>query len=158
MPVKVNLQSSASGQLLHDEEYDYEIDGGRVLAVVNPQKTYGVFKSVSFTVRATQIIADPGAVGSIELTDMIITFEKKANSVILVQFNDGTRTAPITRITLTDAPAALSINFNGKFRGWKSAWVEAVESGADAVGTIALGYIKLMEYGTLEYADWNGRR
>ena len=36
--------------------------------------------------------------------------------------------------------------------------LQLIISGADAVGTIALGYIKLLEYGTLEYADWNGRR
>ena len=146
------------GCMLHNEEYTLYGRELRILATITPQKAHGRFKTAAFTVQATTLLATPVSGGSIELTDLIISFEKKNTSVVTVRFYDGTNEANIVKITLTDAPVTLAIPFNGRWRGWKNAYIDATVATADAVGVVALGYVKHQALVTQTYEEWNTDR
>jgi len=126
------------------------------LAVITDAMVYGVFKSISMSQGGTTTMCSPTGDGSVVLTDLMLTGDKKAGSLTL-QFNDGTNTEIIGVFPLTDAPLAFSISFNGRWQGWKSAWLEAISS---AVGNItaSVGYYKVGREQSLNYNDWNKRR
>jgi hypothetical protein len=157
MSIKVSL-IALDGTDLHTEEYQIYGRENRILASITPQKSHGRFKTASFTVQATTILAQPESGGSVELTDLIITFEKKNTSLVTVRFYDGTNEAVIAKVTLTDAPVEIAIPFNGRWRGWANAYVDATVSVADAIGCVALGYVKHQKLGTQSYEEWSNDR
>lgn len=158
MPAKLVLIDSGSGKALHIEDYFIYGEHGKILPITTPQKTHGVFKTATYTVQGTTEQITPKGGGSLELTDLIVTFEKKNLSVVTINFHDGTNTAPIIKSTLTDSPVNLAISFNGRWQGWKNAHVDVIISGADAIGAIAIGFLHHDELDTLSYEDWNTRR
>lgn len=147
-----------NGEPLHTEEYTLYGKELKILSTLTPQKAHGRFKTVAFTVQATAVMATPESGGSIELTDMIVTFEKKNLGVIALRFYDGTNEAPIAKATLTDSAFNGVIPFVGRWRGWKDAYVDAVLSGADAIGCVAIGYVKHKALGTQTYEEWKDDR
>jgi len=157
MPLDVHL-IDMNGNDLHTEEYTLYGKELHALALLTPQKAHGRFKTVGFTVQATAIMAQPESGGSIELTDMIATFEKKNLGVVTIRFYDGTNEALIAKATLTDGPFNGVASFVGRWRGWANAYVDATVSGADTIGMVAIGYVKHQKLGTQSYEEWTGDR
>ncbi len=157
MPLDVHLVDQ-NGNELHSEDYQIYGKDIQILSTLTPQKAHGRFKTTGFTAQATAIMAQPEAGGSIELTDMIATFEKKNLGVVTIRFYDGTNEALIAKATLTDGPFNGVAPFVGRWRGWKDAYVDAVLSGADAIGMVAIGYVKHQKLGTQSYEEWTGDR
>lgn len=134
-----------------------KIDGETKYAistVTNPQ-TFGVFKSVSLTTASTTTITTPVNGGSIVLTDLVISAEKKNAGTVIIRFTDGTNTINIFQGTLTDAPINLSVPFVGKWEGWRDARLEVVTN-QNTVATIALGYYKVKT--GRNFTDWDSLR
>ena len=137
----------------------YETTFGAVLAVTNNQKQNGVFKAQKFSATTTgTTIASPDGDGSIELTDLIISFEKKNTAEITIRYNDGTNTEIIWFGDATDGLINVAISFQGKWQGWKGAYVEVVIANAALDGSIGIGFIKHSEAESLSYYKWNARR
>jgi hypothetical protein len=156
--IKAVLTHSASGKELHSEEYYQEGEEGRVLLIQTIPKQYGFFKTGAYTVQGTFEQITPKGDGSLELTDMIVTFEKKNLGVVTINFHDGTNTAQLLRTPLTDSSLNLSMNFVGRWKGWAAAHIDVIISGADSIGTVAIGYIRHNEANSLPYAEWNALR
>jgi hypothetical protein len=157
MPAKLVLIDSGSGTQLHNEKYTlYGKD--RILAITTPQKAHGVFKTADYTVQGTVEQVSTRGAGSIELTDIVLSFQKKGSGHVTLNFHDGTVTVPIIGIDLTDAPVSTAVNFTGRWQGWASAHIDVVISGADSVGTVAIGYIHHNDKGSLSYSEWNSLR
>lgn len=160
MALRTYLVRAKDGHPVRLENYDIEGEprDRTILATTTPQKAHGLFNAQSFTVQATKRLATPSGNGSVELTDLMITFEKKNTSVVTVQFNDGTHQVLIAQCTLTDAPVNMGINFGGRWQGWQSAHVEAIVSAADAIGVVSIGYVKHYKRGSQTYGEWAGMR
>lgn len=158
MPIEAVLIHSASGKALHSEEYYMEGEEGRVLLIQTIPKEYGFFKTYAYTVQGTFEQVTPRGSGSLELTDMIVTFEKKQAGIVTINFHDGTNTAQLLKSTLTDSNLNLSMNFVGRWKGWASAHIDVIISGADSIGTVAIGYMHHNEKHSLGYSDWLSRR
>lgn len=157
--IKVALTDLASGKELHSEDYCQEgCEGRRVLLVTNIPKHYGFFKTYAYTVQGTFEQISARGDGSLELTDMIVTFEKKNLGVVTINFHDGTNTAQLLKSPLTDSNLNLSINFVGRWKGWAAAHIDVIISGADSIGTVAIGYIRHNEANSLAYGEWNSLR
>lgn len=161
MPLKAILFDLKTGRVLHSEDYFHEGLSERILSVTTIPRTYGVFKTIKTTTAGgtgSTTVAEPVGNGSIELTDLIISFEKKASAEVTIQFNDGSNTELIWFGDMQDAPLTLAIPFNGQWRGWKGAYLEVVIAGAGLDGSIGIGYIKYLEEESLSYNEWNSRR
>jgi hypothetical protein len=157
MPAKTVLIDSATGQALHTEEYEHEGKSGRTLLITDMKSHYGVFTSASFTTATTTQIITPRGNGSVEITDLIVSFEKKNATVITISFHDGTNTVTIFKGTVTDAPINLAIPLAGKWQGWESAHIDITTS-ADCVGCISIGYLHKLNMESLSYNEWLARR
>ncbi len=132
---------------------------GKVLCVQAPGKQFGVFKAQKFTGITTGTkMADPHGDGSVELTDLMVSFEKKTSAEVTIRFNDGSNTELIWFGDMQDAPISFGIAFNGNWQGWQNAYVEVVISGAGLDGSVAIGYIKRLKKDSLKYVEWNARR
>ena len=158
MPVKSILIDSATGQALHSEDYIHETQQGKILTVQTPEKAHGYFKTGTFTVTGTTDLVAPNAGATIELTDLIISFEKKNTGVVTIQFYDGTYTETVLKCTLTDAPVNLAIAFEGRWKAWADASLQVVISGANSIGAVAVGYLKYTNYKAESYSEWNAKR
>jgi len=130
---------------------------GETLVTCSPCHIKGAFKSVSRTTAGTSIITSPITDGSLYLTDLVISSEKKAGNVITIQFTDDTETISILDADATDAPVVFSVSFQGKWQGWKNARLEVVTT-VDANITVACGYIKVPIELTETYTEWNANR
>ena len=158
MAVKAILIDSGTGIELHNEGYYQEGEEGRVLLIQTIPKEYGYFKTYAYMVQGTFEQVSPKGSGSLELTDMIVTFEKKNTAIVTINFHDGTNTAQLFQAPLTDSNVNMSCNFVGRWKGWASAHIDVIISGADAIGTVSIGYMRHNEKHSLAYSDWNSRR
>ena len=132
---------------------------GKVLCVQAPGKEFGVFKAQKFTLITTGTkMAEPEGDGSVELTDLMVSFEKKTSAEVVIQFNDGVRTELVWFGDMQDAPISFGISFAGNWQGWQTAYVEVVIAGANLDGSVAIGYIKRLKKDSLVYNEWNERR
>lgn len=156
--LKVALTDEKTGASFHTEEYQMEGFKNRVLLTETIAGHYGVFKTSLFTVAGTTELITPKDQKSIQITDLIVTFEKKNTATVTINFHDGTNIAPLFKATLTDAPVNMSSNFRGKIRGWNTAHVDVIIAGADAVGTVAVGYIIHQPETGMTYAEWAAKR
>ena len=158
MSVRVVLIDTETNKPLHTEDYLLYGKNEKVLCITTPQKSHGVFKTTTFAAESTVILAQPKLGGTVEITDLILSFEKKASCIVTVSFYDGTETANVIQCFLNDGPVNIAVNFMGQWEGWRDAYVRAVESGADATGVVALGYLKHADPESPTYAVWNSRR
>ena len=156
--LRVALTDLKTGEALHSEEYNQEGYSARVLLTENIPAHYGKFKTAAFTVQGTTELITPKGTNSIQLTDLIITFEKKNTSVVSINFHDGTNTAPILKATLTDGPLNLAQSFNGRWQGWQTAHIDVVIATADAIGSVAIGYVIHPADASLIYSQWAAAR
>lgn len=154
MPPKVILIDAKTKEVLGVADTAW----GKILCVQAPGKQFGTFKSQKFTTTGTTKIAEPEGDGSIELTDLIVSFEKKTSAEVTIQFNDSTRTELLWFGDMQDAPISFGVGFAGNWQGWQSAWVEVVIAGAALDGSVGIGYIKRFKKDSLTYAKWDARR
>ncbi len=130
--------------------------GEPVIVTTDQSKAHGLFKSATLAAAGTSVIVQPPASGRIQLTDIIVSTDKTANSTVTLAFEDGTNTINIAVFDSANAPVALAIPLAGKFEGWKDARVEMIVAGGDAAATITLGYIKFPT--GLAFAEWDALR
>lgn len=149
---------SADGKLLHTFKQEFGGVVHDILVVSNPQKIHGLFKSVTHGAVNLQRLATPTAKGYIELTDLIITTEKKTAAILTVQFNDGSNQEVIVTAYLADSTVNIAISFTGGWSGWQGAYVEVDMSGAGGKGSTAIGFIKHVETFAPTYTEWVERR
>ena len=134
---------------------------GNMLVVANPLRINGVFKTTKFTVAGgtgSTTVATPAGDGSIVLSDLIVSFEKKASAEITLQFNDGTNSEPVWFGDMQDAPISFGMSFAGRWQGWQGAYLEIVVAGAGLDGSLGVGYVKLNKANSLAYSEWSARR
>lgn len=159
MTIKAVLYDSALGVPIHSEKYLQEVGGeAMILAVTDVPKSYGFFKTTTFTAQATTELVTPRGNQSILLTDLIVTFEKKNLGTVRINFHDGTNTETIFYATLTDAPVNVAINFTGRWQGWKTAHIDVITGGADSIGSVAIGYVRCPENASMDYTAWVAAR
>ena len=156
--LKVVLTDEKTGASFHTEEYQMEGVKNRVLLTETIAGHYGVFKTSAFTVAGTTELITPKGNKSIQITDLIVTFEKKNTATVAINFHDGTNTAPLFKATLTDAPVNMSSNFRGRIRGWNTAHIDVIIAGADAIGSVAIGYIIHPSEIGMIYEEWVAAR
>ncbi len=132
---------------------------GKILCVESPGKQFGVFKSTTLGAVDTTRIAEPEGDGSVELTDLILTTEKKAAAIITIRYvDDDSNTENILTAYPQDLPISIAIAVNGNWQGWQGAWIEVDVAGAAALGSVVLGYIKRLKKDSIKYVEWNARR
>ena len=150
--------SSADGKLLHTFQQEFEDKVHDILVISNPQKIHGLFKAVPLGAVDTTRLATPKGKGYIELTDLIITTEKKTASILSVWFYDGTNKETIIQAYLADSTVNLAIAFGGAWSGWQGAYVEVDMAGAAGKGSTAIGFIRHVETFAPTYTEWVERR
>lgn len=126
-----------------------------VLLTADPRSTYGYFTSVNRTSAGTSIVTSPASDGSMMITDLIISSDRKNSASVTVQFTDGIETVTIFSSDVTDAPANIALSMAGRWQGWRNARVEVVTVGT-VNATVALGYTKV-PFGLI-YAEWDANR
>lgn len=100
---------------------------GRVLGTTTYQKEEGLWQSVSWTTAKTErALVSPEGDGSIEISDILITAEKKPGGSITIRFADGVvgafvNTKDVVKSTVADGVLNVAANFTGKVQGWQSA-------------------------------------
>ena len=157
MPTPVELVD-ASGQPLHTFVQEFEGTEHKIIVFSSPQKIHGLFKAVTLGATTTTRLATPEGKGYIELTDLIITTEKKTAAILSVWFYDGTNKETIIQAYLADSTVNLAIAFVGGWSGWQGAYVEVDMAGAAGKGSTAIGFIKHVETFAPTYTEWVERR
>ncbi len=130
--------------------------GQPVLVTTNQSKAHGLWKTATLTAAGTVVLVQPPGGGRIQLTDLLISTDKTANSSVTLAFEDGTNTENIAVFDSSNAPVSLSHTFAGKVEGWKDARIEMVVAGGDATATIMVGYLKFNE--GLSFTVWDNLR
>jgi len=147
-----------NGGPLHVFSQEFEGVEHKILVTSNPQKIHGLFKAVTLGAVATTRLATPAAKGYLELTDIIITTEKKTASILTIWLYDGTNKETIIQAYLADSTVNIAIAFTGGWSGWQGAYAEVDMSGAAGKGSVALGFIKHVETFAPTYTEWVERR
>jgi len=145
---------TASGTPLHTFKQEFEGVVHDILVISNPQKIHGLFKAVTLGATTTTRLATPAGNGYIELTDLIITTEKKTASILSVWFFDGTNKETVIESYLADSTVNIAIAFTGGWSGWQGAYVEVDMAGAAGKGSTAIGFIKHVETFAPTYTEW----
>ena len=147
-----------NGQPLHTFRQEFDGVVHSILVTSNPQKIHGLFKAVTLGAVATTRLATPIGNGYIELTDLIITTEKKTAAILSVWFYDGTNKETVIEAYLADSTVNISIPLTGGWSGWQGAYVEVDMAGAAGKGSIAIGFLKHVETFAPTYTEWVERR
>jgi hypothetical protein len=151
--IKCNLIDVSSGKYLKSF---LTPKNNLVLGTATEGNSHGIFKTATRSTAGTTTICSPAGDGSIVLTDLIASGQKKAGTLI-VQFYDGTNTEIVCTFYLTDAPLAFAIPFNGRWQGWQSAYLDMVTDIVADV-TVTVGYYKVSKENSLKYDEWNDLR
>ena len=151
--LKASLTEQSSGQ----ELYIANQNGYKVLVSETHAQVAGLFKAETLNAPGTVIVTEPDPDGCIVLTDIILTSDKTLNSVITIQFTDGTNTIPIIVADMAEAPVSIATSFGGRWQGWRNAQLELViVGGVNPTATLAAGYYKLHD--SLLYDEWDSLR
>ena len=95
---------------------------GYTLAVLNYRQVHGLWQSVSWAAAVGETaLVSPDGDGSIEISDILITAEKKAGGTIKIHFDDGTNEKDVVNTTVADGVVNVASNFAGKVQGWQGA-------------------------------------
>ncbi len=147
-----------NGKPLHTFTQEFEGEEHKILVVSNPQKIHGLFKATTLGAVLTTRLATPAGNGYIELTDLIITTEKKTAAILSVWFFDGTNKETVIEAYLADSTVNIAIPFIGGWSGWQGAYVEVDMTGAAGKGSCAIGFLKHVETFAPTYTEWVERR
>ena len=130
-----------------------------LLGVTSQPSVFGRFKATSITAitAGTTVVTPPGE-ESIVLTDLIISAEKKNLGVDTLRFYDGTNAVNIIVGSVADSPLNLAIGFQGCWQGWKDAYLQIVQAGANHYFNVAVGYYFMPKESSHAYAEWNSLR
>ncbi len=128
----------------------------RMLVTSDPYRVHGQFQTATVTTQTTTTLITPEGNGSILITDIVIGSKKAANSVLILQFDDGTNQAVLISPDTINQPVNFSWSPAGRIQGWRSARLDIVTSGGNPDATITVGYVKLTE--GLIFAEWDALR
>lgn len=157
--LKVNL-ANRDGKQAHFEPYEI-INGDTssveslALSVISVAQSHGTFKAITRTTAGTSIITTPTSKGSIVLTDLLVTSDKKPAATVTIRFTDDTNTVNLIIADATNNTVNLGHSFTGLVQGWQDARVEIVTT-TDTTATITCVYYKTKE--ALDFIDWDARR
>jgi len=157
MSLKSILTKVGSGKAIWTPDGMY----APLLGMTTEARTYGQFKTVSITETTEAgegIIVTPPKNESIVMTDLIISAEKKNAGIDTLRFYDGTNTENITVTSVADSPVNIAIPFAGHWHGWKDAYLQVVQAGANHYLSVAVGYYFMPKELTETYARWNKLR
>jgi hypothetical protein len=152
MPIKSITTDSESGQAL---DTHLGVDGHTCLITESNFRLIGSFKTATYN-NETATLVTPLIDGSIQLTDIIVTSEKKLLGIVTVQFTDGVNTVIIMKAE-ADSPIQIAHGFQGHWHGWRDAYIQVIVSAAFDV-TVALGYVRVPKELTITYNAWNALR
>jgi hypothetical protein len=148
--IKCNLIDISSGKSLEP----FLTPANRlVVGTATEGRSHGMFTTATRSTAGTTTICSPDGNGSIVLTDLIATGEKKAGTLV-IQFSDGTNTEIVSTFYLTDAPLAFAIPFAGRWHGWQGAYLDMITDIVANV-TVTVGYYKVPKANSLKYDEWS---
>ena len=131
---------------------------GMVLATSTYQKEKGLWQSVSWTASVDETaLVSPDGDGSIEISDIVITAEKKAGGSITIRFADGVvgafvNTKDVVKSTVADGVLNVATNFVGKVQGWQSAMLYYTVVGG-FTGSILITFVKHNKKNSMTYNE-----
>ncbi len=129
---------------------------GKVLGTTTYQKQYGLWQSVSWAAAVGETaLVSPDGDGSIEISDVLITAEKKAGGSIVIRFADGVvgafvNTKDVINTTVADGVVNVASNFGGKVQGWQSAILYYTIVGTYK-GSILITFVKHNKKNSMTY-------
>ena len=151
MGLKVQVADPSTGRILSVKPV---FGTESAIFAESPLNLVSRFKSVDFTVAATQIIAEPETGGFVGVYDVLLSSKKLNATSIIVQFTDGTNVVKLVDFDNTTSIQE-AITFSTLWTGWKDARLEAVTDGTFNA-TISISYVKLGN--GLTFAEWDVRR
>ena len=154
MSVKSNLVEVRTGKSIWTPGGIY----APLIGTATQARAFGRFKTASLTAIGNSIIVTPPKNESIIITDLVITAEKKNNGIDTLKFFDGTNTVNIIVGSVNDSPLNIAIGFQGCWQGWKDAYLQIVQTGANHYANVAVGYYFMPAELTNTYARWNKLR
>ena len=154
MTIKSNLINVGTGKSLWSPGGIY----APILGSITQAGVFGRFKTASRTTTGTTTIVIPPSNESLIITDLIITAEKKNSGTDTLRLYDGTNAVNIVVGSVDDSPLNLAIGFQGCWQGWRDAYIQLVQAGANHYANIAVGYYFVPPELSHEYADWNHLR
>ena len=131
---------------------------GMVLGITTYQKQEGLWQSVSWTAAVGEAaLVSPDGDGSIEISDILITAEKKAGGSITIRFADGVvgafvNTKDVVKSTVADGILNVASNFGGKVQGWQSAILYYTVVG-NFTGSILITFVKHNKKNSITYNE-----
>ena len=159
MSVKVRICDETGGDEAHIYDYLREqatlSERGLTLGVTHPKDIFATFASASRSAAGTTILTQPPLGGSVILTDLIVSAERRTSGLVTLQFTDGTNTVPIYVGQTNDAPINLALSLQGRVRGWEDARLELVTNNVVAT-TVTTVYIKASQ--ALNFSAWDKER
>lgn len=117
---------------------------------------FGLFKSVTRTSIGITIIAEPELDGALVITDLLISTNEQKDSLVEVNFIDGTNSVNIVTGDVSSGPLSITITFIEKRQGWKNARIELKTVGRPFNANVSIGYIKVST--GLDFDDWDSLR
>jgi hypothetical protein len=124
---------------------------------INVAQFGGAFDGITIAGAGTyNIVTAPGETG-LFLTDLVISLDKRTSGEANIYFTDDTNDESIMIISTNDAPANLSIPFNGRWQGWQGARLDVDIANAVA-GYISCGFMRTHSGNTYAYDAWDARR
>jgi len=154
------LDQESGGYISSRDFYGMPFEGvpftsPRSLEVVDVTKVHGTFVSVTRIAAGTSQLVLPNSNGSILITDLLISGEKKPSASTEVTFTDGTNEVVIFLASANDAPVTFSHSFGGRFQGWRDARID-VTTVQTVTSTVTVGYTKIPK--GLPFAEWDAHR
>ena len=126
---------------------------GMVLATSTYQKEQGLWQSVSWTAAVVETaLVTPDGDGSIEISDILITAEKKAGGSITIHFDDGTNEKDVVKSTVADGVLNVASNFSGRVQGWRGAILYYTIVGT-FTGSILITFFKHNKKNSITYNE-----
>ena len=131
---------------------------GMMVCTTTYQKHYGLWQEVSWVaaVSETALVSSDGD-GSIEISDILITAEKKAGGSITIRFADGVvgafvNTKDVVNTTVADGVVNVASNFGGKVQGWQAATLYYTIVGTYK-GSILITFVKHNKKNSMTYNE-----
>jgi len=143
------------GNPVNFEPYKLADETKYAISTSTTPQIFGAFKTSSTSVAGTTTVASAPSGGSLVLTDLILSAEKKNGASVTLRITDGTNTETVVSANLTDSAVFFAHSFVGKWEGWQNARLEVVVVG-NAVVSVAVGYYKIQT--GKAYSEWNALR
>ena len=154
MAMKTNLVDSATGYFYES----FKTAFGRLFGVTTYQKEKSVFKTVIWAAAVSEtVLVSALGDGSIEITDILVSAEKKNGGSLVIHFDDGTNEATLLKASVDDSAYNIASNFQGKVQGWRGANLYYTVVGT-YTGSITIVYIHHNKENSMTHGEWDARR